>query len=83
VTLSTTAPPGGTQASGKAAAIRPFQVADVPDAELIELRERMNAPKWPERETVADISQGTQLATVKKLARYWATDYDWRRCEAR
>jgi pimeloyl-ACP methyl ester carboxylesterase len=65
------------------AAIRPFQVPDVSKAELDELRRRIDATKWPERETVADISQGTQLATIQKLARYWTTDYDWRRCETR
>ena len=63
-------------------AIRPFRV-NVPEAELTELRKRINATKWPERETVADASQGVQLATVQQLARYWATDYDWRKCEAR
>jgi pimeloyl-ACP methyl ester carboxylesterase len=63
--------------------IRPFDVPDVPEAELEELRKRINATKWPERETVADVSQGTQLATIQKLARYWAKDYDWRKCEAK
>ena len=63
-------------------AIRPFQV-NVPEAELTDLRRRINATKWPERETVTDASQGVQLATIQKLARYWATDYDWRKCEAR
>jgi pimeloyl-ACP methyl ester carboxylesterase len=63
-------------------AIRPFRV-NVPEAELTELRRRINATKWPERETVTDQTQGVQLATIQKLARYWATDYDWRKCEAR
>ncbi|MET0213131.1 MAG: epoxide hydrolase family protein [Vicinamibacterales bacterium] len=63
-------------------AIRPFRV-NVPEAELTELRRRINATKWPERETVMDQTQGVQLATIQKLARYWATDYDWRKCEAR
>ena len=63
-------------------AIRPFRV-NVSEAELTELRKRINATKWPERETVADASQGVQLATIQKLARYWATDYDWRKCEAK
>ncbi len=63
-------------------AIRPFQVT-VPEAELSELRRRINATKWPERETVADASQGVQLATTQALARYWGSDYDWRKCEAR
>ena len=57
-------------------AIRSFQIK-VPDAELTELRRRINATKWPEAETVKDASQGVQLATIQKLARYWATDYDW------
>jgi pimeloyl-ACP methyl ester carboxylesterase len=63
-------------------AIRPFQV-NFPEAELTELRRRINATRLPEKETVADFSQGVPLATVQKLARYWATDYDWRKCEAR
>src|SRR5436305_1385849 len=56
---------------------------NVPEAELTELRRRINATKWPERETVADASQGVQLATTQALARYWGTDYDWRTCEAK
>ena len=68
------------QASDKQA-IRPFQM-NVPEAELTELRRRINATRWPERETVQDASQGVQLATTQALARYWATEYDWRRCEA-
>src|ERR1035437_10220656 len=63
-------------------AIRPFPV-NVPEAELTELRRRINATKWPERETVTDASQGVQLETVQQLARYWATDYDWRKVEAK
>jgi pimeloyl-ACP methyl ester carboxylesterase len=63
-------------------AIRPFHV-EVPEAELTELRRRITATRWPERETVADASQGVQLATTQALARYWATEYDWRKCEAR
>ena len=51
--------------------------------ELADLRRRINATKWPEREAVADPTQGVQLATMQKLARYWGTDYDWRKCEAR
>ena len=64
------------------AAIRPFHV-DVPKAELTELRKRIQATKWPTRELVTDAFQGVQLATMQKLARYWATDYDWRKIEAR
>ena len=63
-------------------AIRPFRV-NVPEAELAELRRRINATRWPDRETVTDQTQGVQLATVQALARYWATGYDWRTCEAR
>jgi pimeloyl-ACP methyl ester carboxylesterase len=62
--------------------IRPFHV-NVPEEELTELRRRIKATKWPERELVTDISQGVQLATIQKLARYWATDYDWRKVEAK
>jgi pimeloyl-ACP methyl ester carboxylesterase len=61
-------------------AIRPFQV-NVPEAELTELRTRIEATRWPDRETVQDQSQGVQLATIQKLARYWAEEYDWRKCE--
>jgi pimeloyl-ACP methyl ester carboxylesterase len=62
--------------------VRGFDVY-FPDTELADLRKRINATKWPERETVADASQGVQLATIQKLARYWGTEYDWRPCEAR
>jgi len=70
------------QASGGENAIRPFQVG-FPEAELAELRRRVNATRWPERETVTDDSQGARLAMMQELARYWGTDYDWRPCEAR
>jgi pimeloyl-ACP methyl ester carboxylesterase len=63
-------------------AIRPLHV-NVPEAELTELRRRINTTRWPERETVTDQSQGVQLATIQALARYWATEYEWRTCEAR
>ena len=79
------AKPVSHKSSGQAAdknAIRPFHV-DVPEEELAELRRRIKATKWPERETVTDASQGVQLATMQALARYWATDYDWRKCEAK
>ncbi len=62
--------------------IRSFQV-NVPEAELIELRRRISATKWPDRETVTDQSQGVQLATMQKLARYWVTEHDWRKVEAK
>jgi len=67
---------------GDKASIRPFHF-NVPDAELAALRTRINATRWPERETVADASQGVPLATMQELARYWATEYDWRKCERR
>src|SRR3954470_23456585 len=60
-------------------AICPFRINAVPEAELSDLRKRINATRWPERETVADASQGVQLATTQALARYWATEYDWRK----
>jgi pimeloyl-ACP methyl ester carboxylesterase len=56
---------------------------NVPEAELKELRRRINATRWPERELVTDPSQGVQLSTIQKLARYWATEHDWRKVEAR
>jgi pimeloyl-ACP methyl ester carboxylesterase len=63
-------------------AIRPFHV-HYSDETLADLKRRIAATRWPDREIVQDQSQGVQLATVQKLARYWATDYDWRKCEAR
>ncbi len=63
-------------------AIRPFRV-DIPEEAIADLRRRIAATRWPEKETVADPSQGVQLATMQKLARYWGTDYDFRRVEAR
>lgn len=57
--------------------IRPFEV-DVPQADLDELRRRIQATRWPEQETVADQSQGVQLATMQELVRYWGTEYDFR-----
>jgi pimeloyl-ACP methyl ester carboxylesterase len=65
-----------------ATAIRAFHIKTSNEA-LIDLRKRISATKFPERETVADATQGVQLATVQKLAQYWATEYDWRKCEAR
>jgi pimeloyl-ACP methyl ester carboxylesterase len=62
--------------------IRPFRFT-VTDAQLAELRRRILATQWPEKETVADNSQGVPLAAMQRLARYWATDYDWRKAEAR
>jgi hypothetical protein len=62
--------------------IRPFHI-DVPEEDLVDLRRRIAATRWPSRELVADRSQGVQLAAMQQLARYWTTEYDWRRCEAR
>jgi pimeloyl-ACP methyl ester carboxylesterase len=65
-----------------AAAIRPFTIPEVPEAELDALRARIATTRWPTTELVADRSQGVQLATIQELARYWTTSYDWRKCEA-
>jgi len=69
-------------AGGAGTGIRPFHV-HFPDTDLAELRRRIRATRWPERETVDDGSQGVPLAVMQDLARYWASDYDWRKCEAR
>ena len=63
-------------------AIRPFRV-DVPEDALVDLRRRIAMTRWPDRETVGDESQGVQLADMQEVARYWGTDYDWRKCEAK
>ncbi len=63
-------------------AVRPFRI-EVPQGEIDELRRRIEATRWPTRELVTDRSQGVQLAAIQNLARYWTTEYDWRRCEAR
>jgi pimeloyl-ACP methyl ester carboxylesterase len=72
---------GATPAADNSA-IRPFHV-NFPESELADLRRRVNATKWPDRETVSDASQGVQLETTQKLARYWGTDHDWRKCQSR
>ncbi len=77
-TKQTAADPG----TSKDGAIRPFSI-EVPQEELDELRRRITAIRWPTKELVDDRSQGMQLETMQELARYWTTDYDWRRCEAR
>ena len=64
-------------------AIRPFHSVNVPEEALVDLRRRIAATRWPERETVTDASQGVQLDTTQALARYWATEYDWRKIEAK
>ena len=63
-------------------AIRPFRV-NVPKADLVDLKRRLTATRWPDKETVADQSQGVQLAKLQELVRYWGTDYDWRKAEAK
>jgi pimeloyl-ACP methyl ester carboxylesterase len=75
-------PAAQAKTDGGAGAIRPFRV-HFSDEELAELKRRIAATKWPDREPVTDASQGVQLATMQKLARYWATEYDWRKVEAR
>jgi pimeloyl-ACP methyl ester carboxylesterase len=70
------------EAAEGTSAIRPFRI-NVPDEKLVDLRRRIAATQWPERETVSDSSQGVQLTTIQNLARYWATEYDWRKVEAR
>lgn len=70
------------QSTYKNAIRGPFHV-NFPEEELTELRSRINATRWPEKETVPDASQGVKLATIQKLARYWETYYDWRKCEAK
>ncbi len=71
---------GAERAGSDGTAVRPFQVG-FPEGELAELRRRVNATRWPERETVTDDSQGVRLAMMQDLARYWGSDYDWRKCQ--
>ena len=77
-----TKPAAQAKKAGGAEAIRPFHV-HFSDAELADLKRRVNATKWPDREQVKDDSQGVQLETMRKLASYWGKDYDWRKVEAR
>src|SRR5688572_3867411 len=69
-------------AAGESDAIHPFTF-HAPQAELEELRQRIAATRWPEKELVNDHSHGVPLATMRKLARYWTTEYDWRKVEAK
>ena len=77
---------GATQERNKQAAdkdgIRPFHVS-IPEEALSDLRRRLETTRWPDKETVADDSQGAQLAKLQELVRYWGTDYDWRKAEAK
>ena len=72
-----------TQTSAPATSIRPFTVPVTTEAELEALRARVTATRWPDQELVKDHSQGPKLAVMQELARYWAAEYDWRRCEAK
>jgi pimeloyl-ACP methyl ester carboxylesterase len=74
--------PAGSAGAADENAIRTFRI-DVPEAKLVDLRRRIAATQWPERETVADTSQGVQLRTMQQLARSWATEHDWRKVEAK
>jgi hypothetical protein len=67
--------------SSEKSAIHPFYV-HVPEAKMIELRKRISATQWPDRETVTNQSEGPQLGTLQKLAQHWTTEYDWRKVEA-
>ena len=74
--------PASLRATTEGDAIRPFTV-NFPEADLVDLRRRVKATKWPDRETVKDPSQGVQLATMQELSRYWAMEHDWRKIEAK
>ena len=71
-----------SEQSARTNAVRPFRI-ETSETELEALRDRIAATRWPSKELVTDRSQGVQLATIQELARYWATDYDWRQCQAR
>src|SRR5215813_8142684 len=75
-------PSAKSPAAAEDKAIRPFRVK-IPEEALVDLRRRLAATRWPDQETVTDQSQGVQLATMKELARYWQTGYDWRKAEAK
>jgi pimeloyl-ACP methyl ester carboxylesterase len=78
----TESPPQKEKTMADNTAIRPFHF-EAPQADLVDLRNRIKATKWPEREQVTDASQGVQLATMQKLAQYWGDSYDWRKCEVK
>src|SRR6478752_3499800 len=80
--MSATTDTSSSLMSPEATTIRPFAF-EFSDAELEELRRRIKATRWPEKEPVDDQSQGVQLETIQALARYWANEYDWRECEAK
>src|SRR3712207_8818451 len=70
-----------TSPVGEGVEVRPFRI-DVPEEDLVDLRRRIAATRWPDKETVSDRSQGVQLAKLRPLVAYWGTDYDWRKVEA-
>jgi pimeloyl-ACP methyl ester carboxylesterase len=74
--------PAAARAGAEGDAIRPFRI-DVPEDQLVDLRRRVLATRWPDKETVGDRSQGTQLASLQELVRYWGSGHDWRKAEAR
>jgi pimeloyl-ACP methyl ester carboxylesterase len=74
--------PARLRAATKDGAVRPFAV-DIPESDIVDLRQRIAATRWPDRERVADRSQGVRLEKIQQLVRYWGTDYDWRKVEAR
>ena len=84
--MATMTPPSvprqGSEQAADPNAVRPFHIT-YPESDLADLRRRIKATRWPDRELVADASQGVQLATMQALASYWATEHDWRKCEAR
>jgi len=82
VASATTLMPGAVAKPLPGEEIRPFRI-EIPEKQLVDLRERVSATRWPDRETVADRSQGVQLVTIQQLVKYWRTDYDWRKVEAR
>src|SRR3989442_14381676 len=82
VAADASTPQPDSTANAPPAAIRPFQV-DVPEKALVDLRRRIAATRWPDKETVADQSQGAQLAKLQELVRYWGSGYDWRKAEAK
>jgi len=74
--------PAQLRAASETNAIRPFRI-NIPEEQIADLRRRVAATRWPDKETVGDPSQGIQLATIQKVARYWQTDHDWRKIEAK
>ena len=74
--------PANPTSAAQGSGVRPFRI-NVPDEQLVDLRKRIRATRWPDRETVGDLSQGVQLATLRELAHYWATEHDWREIETK